>query len=306
MQRLQLGPRSLRYAGGPSTRVFVLLGHPVAHSLSPVFQTAALRALDLDAVYLAVDLEAEHLPQALEALRQAAVAGRVGGANVTLPHKRAVLSHLQAMDETSRLAGAVNTLVPVRLLAPHQGMGWRGHNTDSAGLLQSLEEAGVSLAGVPVLVLGAGGMARAAVVAALGAGAASIRVLARRPERGRELLEAVGAVWPGKLPPCTHGPLDPAPADVFDAVAVLLQCTSLGLRAADPSPLSLRGAPPELFVFDAVYAPHPTALLREAQRTGLRHSDGLGMLLHQGARSLQLWTGLAPPLDVMRRSLGLS
>ena len=306
MQRLQLGPRSLAYAGGPSTRLFVLLGHPVAHSLSPLFQQAALGALALDAVYLAADIEAEHLPPVLAELRQAMASGRVGGANLTLPHKQSVLPHLHALEENARLAGAVNTLVAAPALAPGGGVGLRGHNTDIDGLRQCLDEAGVSLAGAVVLVLGAGGMARAAVVAALGAGAATVRVLARAPERARDLLASVAAVWPEALPPCAHGGLDPLPPGVLDDATVLVQCTSLGLQEDDPSPLSLRGAPPGLFVLDAVYAPQPTALLRDARQAGLRASDGLGLLLHQGARSLQLWTGLAPPLESMRRSLGLA
>ena len=293
---LQVGRCRLEYAATTRTRVFLLLGHPVAHSLSPQLQSAALHALSLDAVYLAADIAPTDLPQALADLRAAGT--RVGGANVTVPHKRTVVPFLDALEADARLAGAVNTVV----CAPD---GWRGANTDIEGLRRSLDDAGVVAAARPLVVLGAGGMARAAVVMALAAGASEVRVVARDPARAAALTDAIGAAWPGKLPRFVHAGLAAPPAGILDGASVLVQATSLGLARGDPSPMALVHPPPDLFVFEAVYTPAETALLRAARAAGLRCTNGLGMLVHQGARALHLWTGREPPLAVMRRSVGL-
>ncbi len=307
--QVEIADRRIVYSGTKSSKVFVLLGHPVVHSLSPRLQMAGLAALGLDAVYLAVDIVPERLPQALEDLRAGAVAQRIAGANVTSPHKQTVMRFMDAVDDTARMIGAVNTIVCSAMPAQAMGAGtaafWRGHNTDVDGLVASLGEHGVQMAGAPVLIVGAGGMARSAVVAALGAGAASVRVLARRADAARHMLDSIAAVWSGPLPLLAHGALAEPPPRFFDDAVLLVQTTSLGMKLQDPSPLSVQAAPPGLFVFEAIYRPAETALLRAARAAGLRCTNGLGMLVHQGGRSLHLWTGLAPPVDIMRRSVGL-
>jgi len=300
--QLELAGRRIDYSGTEHSKVFVLLGHPVAHSLSPRFQTAAVAAMGLDAVYLAADILPERLPQAMQDLRAGVVAARIVGVNVTLPHKRTTLQYLDAVDDTARLAGAVNTLV---CTAQPGAAVLRGHNTDVDGLATSLDEHRVRIAGAPVVILGAGGMARSAVVVALRAGAASVRVLARRGDAARDMLDSIAASWPGALPVLEHAELARVPPRWLDDAALLVQATSLGLEPEEPGPLSLAAAPPGMFVFEAIYRPAETALLRAARGAGLRSTNGLGMLVHQGALALRLWTGLEPPIDVMRSSVGL-
>ena len=298
---LRVGARHLEYAGTVDTQVFLILGHPVAHSWSPVFQSAALRALGLDAVYLAADIAPAALPAALADLRTATVSGRLGGANVTVPHKRAVLPFLDELDDDARQTGAVNTIV----CTPAAGRLWTGANTDVEGLRRSLDDAGVSLGSRPVVVVGAGGMARAAVAAAVRAGAPEVRVAARDARSATALWHEVAAASSGSLPRFVASGLDAAAARLLEGAGLLVQATSLGLGASDPSPLGLEAAPPDLFVFEAIYNPPETALLRAARARGLRCCNGLGMLVHQGAQALHRWTGADPPLAVMRRSVGL-
>ncbi len=300
--QLELAGRRIDYSGTENSKVFVLLGHPVAHSLSPRFQTAAIAAMGLDAVYLAADILPEQLPQALQDLRAGVVSARIVGVNVTLPHKRTTMQYLDAVDDTARGTGAVNTLVCTA--RPGAAL-LRGHNTDVDGLAASLDEHRVRMAGAPVVILGAGGMARSAVVVALRAGAASVRVLARRGDAARDMLDSIAASWPGPLPVLEHAALARIPPRWLDDAALLVQATSLGLDPGDPSPLALRAPPPGMFVFEAIYRPAETALLRAARGAGLRSTNGLGMLVHQGALALRLWTGLEPPIDVMRSSVGL-
>ncbi|MFQ5599526.1 MAG: shikimate dehydrogenase family protein [Candidatus Krumholzibacteriia bacterium] len=300
---MQLGPQRVPYTGTRTTRVFGVIGHPVRHSLSPRFQGAALRSLGLDAVYLTFDVEPSELAACVRRMREHAVRGTLAGVNVTLPHKSAIRSELDDLDGVARVTGAVNT---IQFESPAPGaVALRGFNTDVAGLIQALADAGVSLRGVPVVVVGAGGAARAAVVAALREGASEVRVANRSVARAREMLDALSASWRGRLPQLTCAALVPAAGALLDGARVLVQATSLGLRAADPSPLDLAAAPPELFVLETIYNPAETTLLRAARARGLRARNGLGMLVHQGAAALRIWTDRQPPLDVMRRSRGL-
>jgi shikimate dehydrogenase len=302
MPRLSLGAIEVPYDGSEATRVFLLLGHPVSHSLSPRFQAAAFGALGLDAVYLACDVPPAALPAAMAALRDAAATGVLGGANVTIPHKTTVPAFLDDVDRQARVAGACNTIV-VAPSAPAPRL--LGHNTDVDGLLAVLEAEAVRPAGRPAVILGSGGMARAAVVAAARAGAAELRVLSRAAAKGQTMLAAVAAGMIEAPPRWRCASLDAVPPGFLDDAALLVQATSLGLGAGDPAPLVLRGAPRDLFVLETIYNPAETVFLRVARRAGLRAVNGLGLLVSQGAASLQLWCAREPPLRVMRRSVGL-
>lgn len=268
------------------TRLLALLGHPVAHSRSPAIHTAALEAMGVDARYLAFAVAPDALGHAVDGLRAMGALG----ANVTVPHKRTVMAHLDAIEPAARAIGAVNTLV-------REGERWVGANTDAPGLVRSLEEAGVTLDGARVWVVGAGGAARAAVAGLAEAGAGSIRVQARRAAQAAELVEDLAPLAGERL---SHGPLTGAPpADL------LVQATSATLEsAADPegfaAALPLQALAPGATVVDLVYAPLETAALRRARQLGLRTVDGLGMLVWQAALALARWTGAEPPIDVMR------
>lgn len=267
-----------------ATRLLALLGHPVAHSRSPAIHAAALEALGVDARYLAFDVRPEALGAAVEGLRALGALG----ANVTVPHKRAVMAHLDRVEPAAAAIGAVNTIA-------REGDALVGSNTDAPGLVRSLEDAGVALAGRRVWVVGAGGAARAAVAGLAEAGASSIRVHARRPAQAEALVADLEPLAGARL---SHGPLE-GEADL------LVQATSATLEsAADPegfaTALPLESLAAGAVVVDLVYAPLETAALARARRLGLRAVDGLGMLVWQAALALERWTGREAPVEIMR------
>lgn len=271
------------------TAVIALLGHPVAHSISPRVQQAALDASGVDARYEAWDTPPADLPVAVERLRS----GDLLGANVTVPHKVAVMRLVERPDPLAELVGAANTIV-------RRGGLLHATNTDVAGVLHTLEEAGVAVHGRRVLLLGAGGVARAVVVAMRRGGAAALTVVNRTRERAEALVALGGADLP-----VTTCPLDPDSEALAEAMAraeLVIHSTSLGMRhgpdeRASPVPAGLFHA--GQVAFDLVYVPAQTPFLREAAVAGAHTIGGLAMLVHQGAESFRLWTGQEPPLEVM-------
>jgi shikimate dehydrogenase len=259
-----------------------VIGHPVGHSRSPAMQTAALEALGLEEEwsYGAIDIP----PEELEArVRELAAGGEYAGLNVTVPHKEAALALADEASEAAREIGAANTLSfsEGRILA---------ENTDAGGLLASLPG---GPAGRRALVLGAGGAARAAVWALARAGAV-VFIWNRTLARAQSLADEFGAYveiggWP----------VD-SPAEVD--WGILVNTTTVGLRGEDPlEQLPLRRDEfPEAVVVDMVYGDRPSRLLEAASEAGATTVDGLEVLVQQGARSLRIWTGREPDLDVMR------
>ena len=259
--------------------VVYLLGHPVAHSLSPAMQNAAFRTLGLPHRYETLDVTAEQLPGVVQRIRS----GELLGANVTVPHKAAAAraaDHL--VDDAARL-GVANTLVAVHGKVV-------GHNTDARGFEAANGERGF-IVGDRVLVLGAGGAARAVVLALLRSGN-TVTVAARDRAKSDALVASVtdenGSVasavdWPG---------IDDA---VYDAV---VNATPLGLHGEDP----LGDRPLPALVADIVPLAS-TPLLRRAKTQGCDVMDGLGMLLHQAALSFRIWTGQDAPVDALRAAL---
>lgn len=260
---------------------YAVIGDPIAHSASPrMFRWLAER-LGLPLTYEAVRVPAESLAAFLEETR----AGRWDGLSVTLPHKQNALVLADRADRLAARTGAANCLVrgpEGRLVA---------HNTDVEGIVQALDQHGVSLGDASVLLLGAGGAARAAAAAAREEGALRLWIANRHPTRAMELASAFG----GEAVPLTADALAP----LFPLVDVLLQGTSVGLDAPEDSPL-----PPgcvlhdRLTVMDMVYRPLRTRLLRDAEQAGARTVDGLWMLVFQGLAQLRLWTGAEVGDDV--------
>lgn len=265
----------------PARRVF-LLGHPLGHSLSPAFQNAAFRAAGIDATYALADVPPAALPAAIAGLRAADVLG----ANVTVPYKQAVIPHLDDVNADARALGAVNTIVN------RQGR-LHGMNTDLPGFAADLRARGVAVAGAPVVVLGAGGAARAVVAALVRMDAGRI-VLANRT---RARADAIAAQYPQTITATLLN--DPALPMALRDTALLVNATAAGLHGDDaPVPLALLDhLPASATVYDLIY--RPTALLRAATARGLHASDGLGMLIHQGALAWEQWTGRPAPLAVM-------
>ncbi len=268
------------------SRRVLLLAHPVGHSLSPVMHAAAYRHLGIDARYLALDVAPEALEGAVQGLRRPDVAG----ANVTIPHKQAVIPWLDGLTEAARRVGAVNTVVP-------SGGRLIGDNTDGEGFLRALDELGVAPAGLAAVVLGAGGAARAVALALLGAGtevALYNRGRARAERLATELAPAGGIrVLAAEALP-----------EAVAAAGLLVQATPVGMEgvAEGISPLPDGVLPEAGAVVDLVYRPRRTALLTAARAAGLTVQDGLPMLVHQGALALERWFGVAAPVEVMRRA----
>ena len=271
------------------TATIALLGHPVAHSISPRFQQAALDALGIDARYEAWDTAPAALPAAVERLRS----GDVLGANVTVPHKVAAMRLVDRPDPLVELVGAVNTIV-------RRDGALHATNTDVVGVLRALEDAGVDPAGRHVVLLGAGGAARAVVVAMRRGRAASLTVANRSLERARALAALGGADLAVEV--C---PLDPASEALQAALAraeLVIHSTSLGMRHGPDeraTPLPAESFHPGQVAFDLVYIPERTPFLAAAERGGARTVGGLAMLVHQGAEAFRLWTGQTAPVDVM-------
>ena len=270
-----------------------IFGWPVAHSKSPRMHEAAARALGIELRYERFAVEPEDLARAVAEKH----AEGIDGYNLTVPHKQAIMALLDDVAPTARAIGAVNTVV-------RSGDRYVGHNTDAPGLVRSLTEAGVDVSGARVVVIGAGGAARAGVAGLAEAGAATIDVLARRPEQAEALVESLEALGGTEL---RADSLEAAAAR-FGHATLVVQATSATL-GSNPSAgafaesLPIDALPNEAVVVDMVYQPLVTSVLERAQARGLRTVDGLGMLLHQGAIAFEMWTGFEPPLDVMRAAL---
>ncbi|NJN19703.1 MAG: shikimate dehydrogenase [Oscillochloris sp.] len=277
----------------------ILLGDPVAHSRSPAMQNAALKHFGLDAHYRAVQTSAADLPAQVAALREA----KFLGANVTLPHKQAVVALLDALEPEAERIGAVNTIYK------HASGALVGANTDAPALIADLADSEVHVAGARVVLLGASGAARAAAFALAAADPAMLvvanRTLARAENLLADLLLAItdenGLTVRGLPPP----PLVALALDDPDLAAPIAECHLLINATAagwDPAETPLADPPvgPRTFVYDMVY--RPTRFLHESAARGARTCAGTGMLVHQGALAFTRWTGLPAPLDLMRRA----
>jgi shikimate dehydrogenase len=282
------------------TRVVAIIGDPVAHSLSPRMHNAAFTALGLNWTYLAFRVPAADLPQAVRGIKGLGFAGF----NVTVPHKEAVLPLLDEVDATAARIGAVNTVrVDEERLV--------GFNTDAPGVLDALEGAGgARVPGGRCLVLGAGGGGRAAAFGLAQAGAAKVVILNRTRSRAEKLVQHVAAAV--RACDVLAGPLDASSVERFARDAdIIVQATSATMSAAMGG---LGGRAPWLdairehlrrgmTVLDMVYTPKWTDLLASAREAGAAAVSGLSLLVHQGARSFELWTGRPAPVDVMKRAV---
>lgn len=290
-----------------------LLGWPVSHSRSPAMHNAAFTAAGIDGIYLPLAVS----PQRLEAAVAGLAAQGFKGANVTIPHKQAVMAYVTDLSPAAVAIGAVNTLVVRSDGSLH------GDNTDAPGFLADLQEQGVDLDGLATagaLVLGAGGSARA-VAYALAVYGIPTKVVSRRIEQAESL---VANLLPHLPPPgyrvpqsAIRNPSLPAPfpllaaqpwsslAAIAAGAGLVVNCTPLGMTPqvdTSPWPEDLAFRPTQI-AYDLVYNPPDTRFLLQARASGARAINGLGMLLHQGALAWEVWTGLSAPLAAMREAL---
>lgn len=261
-----------------------IFGDPVEHSFSPAMHNAAFHALGMNWCYVPFHVTPERLGEAVAGIR----ALKLRGVNVTVPHKEAVMKHLDHVDEQARLIGAVNTIVN------EEGV-LTGYNTDGAGFVRSLDEAGIGVAGARVAVLGAGGASRAVCFSLLQAGVSALNIVNRTLEKAVRLSRELNAVR--------------AVAEASDkmenpeGIDLLVNTTSLGLRPEDPAPADVSLLESGVAVCDLIYNPPETPLLKGARLRGASTLNGLGMLIWQGAIAFELWTDRKAPVEVMKKAL---
>jgi shikimate dehydrogenase len=264
-----------------------VLGHPIGHSISPPMHNAALAELArtnrrfANWRYFRFEVHPDDLPSALVRLH----AKRFRGVNLTVPHKIIAFSRVTMVDEAAAPAGAVNTLL-------WTGPGWHGFNTDGYGLTTAVRAAlSRELTEQHIILLGAGGAARGAAVECLERGCASLTLINRTPEN-LAALHTVLHPLAGEIPLREFLSSDVTALRSVPAGALIINATSAGLRASDAAPIDLAALPRPAAVFDMIYNPPQTPLLRQAESLGIRCANGLAMLVHQGAKSLEIWSGV--------------
>jgi shikimate dehydrogenase len=283
----------------PALRLAVF-GDPVAHSASPQMHNAALEKCGIDARYCRLHIRPEELATALRSLPQKGFLG----VNCTIPHKAAALAVMDRVDEHAQRIGVVNTVAV-------EGDQLVGFNTDGPGLVRAVRaEFGVDLRDLRVLVLGAGGGAGRAIAMQCGfEGCERLVLVNRTPGKARELAAELARHFRG---PRVFGPQerllavpweDAALRAQLETTDLVINCTSVGMKRTDPSPLPSAILQPHLMIFDTIYTASRTRLMHAADEAGARSANGLSMLLHQGALSFEIWFNREAPLDVMRAAL---
>jgi len=277
-----------------------VFGDPVAHSLSPEMQNAALRACEIDAQYARFHIRPNELRSALRFLRNLEFVG----VNLTVPHKIAGLSQIDEADESASRAGAVNT---IRL----RDKKLVGSNTDGEGFLRAIRtEFSVDVRDLRVMIIGAGGGTGRAIAWQCALENCERLVLVNRTlEKANALADRLRLFF---MDPRVLGPMARLEAIAGEESAIRMQladtdlivnATPLGMNSSDPAPIPARLLAPHHMVFDCVYGPSKTALLRAAEQAGARSANGISMLLHQGALSFSIWFNREPPIEAMRKTL---
>jgi len=272
------------------TKVFCVIGDPIEHSLSPIMHNAAFRHLKIDAVYVAFNVKEGMLEDAVKGMRSFGICGM----NVTMPHKTAIIKHLDENDPVANFVGAVNTVLNAdgKLL---------GFNTDGIGALRALEENGVKLKGKRVLLLGAGGAGRA-IAFQLAQETDELVILNRDPNKARLLADALRKRFNRKV--VGNGLLHNVLKNWIEDVDVLINATSVGMHPhQNETPVDKSLLRPNLTVMDIVYNPVETRLLKEAKSVGAKVIYGTEMLVFQGAASFEIWFNRPAPVSVMREAI---
>ena len=271
-----------------STNIVGLIGHPVEHSFSPPMHNAAFDALGLDYAYVAFDVNPSNLKSAIDGAKSL----NIQGFNVTFPHKIEVMKYLDELDDVANLIGAVNTIDFKNL---------KGYNTDGIGAIKAIEEV-TKVKDKDVVVAGAGGASRAISFYLAKYGVQSLTILNRNEQKAQNLANDVSE---SKL-------IDNVCYDSITEIEgyvknsdILIDTTPLGMdpHIDDEPVVKAEDMHEDLVVFDAVYNPNETVLLKEAIKAGAKPVYGIKMLLYQGAESFEIWTGKKAPIDVMEKAL---
>ncbi|MBT8037839.1 MAG: shikimate dehydrogenase [Verrucomicrobiae bacterium] len=295
-----LASRKILDQGAEKPARLAVIGYPVAHSASPAMHQAALDALDVDARYIRLEVKPGQVAEAIDRMKELEFIG----CNVTVPHKLEVIDSCDDLSEDARALGAVNTLL--------LGDQVLGHNTDAPGLVRAIhEDFGIDLADLKVMIVGVGGGAgRAVATQCSRIGCDQLWLVNRTLEKAEDLAQhlrvfsdqAQHLEGPGeKLYAMT--PDDPSIVEAAGHADLIINATSLGLKSFDPLPLTRGCVQPHHLVYDMIYNPPSTPLIKHAQSMGARTSNGLSMLLHQGALAYECWFPGTNPLTHMKRGL---
>lgn len=275
------------------TRVFGIFGWPVEHTFSPMMHNSAFNRLGLDCVYVPFPVDPDLLGKAVEGIRSMGLSG----VNVTIPHKSTVIKYLDEVSPEAKLIGAVNTIV-------NKNGFLTGYNTDAMGFVKSLKlDGGSDPAGKRVMILGAGGAARAVTIQLAVSGIKELTIASPVAEEITSLAETItgslnipvkGLIWDKQ-----------AITDCFEETDILINATPLGMHpnTEEMPPVEVGLLAEHTLVCDLIYNPGETLLLRKAAERGLKTLNGIGMLLYQGAIAFELWTGQEPPVEIMRDAL---
>ncbi len=270
-------------------KLFALIGYPVAHTLSPYMQMAAFSRLKIKALYIPLAIEPKRLAQAIKMLRSG-----TSGFNVTIPHKSACMQHLDSVDKLARMIGAVNTVVVKneRLF---------GFNTDATGFIKSVKtDLKITLKNKACLVVGAGGAGRAVAFALAKEGAKEVFIVDVQKAKAVSLVRNIKKYFPKcRIEASSQHSILNAQYNID----LLVNATPLGMKKTDPLPIDLKILNKTKAVYDLIYNISPTRLVKTAKQRSIKASNGLGMLLYQGAEAFQLWTHKKAPVEVMRKAL---
>ena len=273
------------------TKIVGVIGDPIEHSRSPQMHNAAFAELGLNFVYVPFHIQPDALPAAIEGFK----AINVVGVNVTIPHKQAVIPFLDEISREAELTGAVNTLT-------FEDGRIQGDNTDGLGFLEGMRETGLKIPpGESALVIGAGGSARAIIVALTSIGLENVfvanRTVSKAVKLAEDLSDTIGTSIHG------IGLDDPQMADIVKTVALVVNTASVGMDISKPPLIRAEWLRPQTAVYDIVYTPPETRLLLAAAERGCRTIQGLSMLVYQGAIAFEKWTQVTPPVKTMKQVL---
>ena len=277
------------------TEILGIIGYPISHTLSPLMHNTAIKHLGLDYIYLPFEVKKENIALAIGGLKGLGI----NGINVTIPHKESVIPYLDTLDENAKFIGAVNT---IKL----EDGSLKGYNTDGLGFLKSLKiDAQENTKGKNIIILGAGGAARAIAIQMALEGAKSIIIANRTLERGKKLAKYICSKLKAQSSKLLKAVSlnDSSLIGYFREADIIINTTSVGMKNGDTPLFPYDYISDRNLVCDIVYKPIETKLLKEASARGARILNGLGMLVYQGSLSFKIWTGHEMPVEIVRKVL---
>ncbi|MEZ0323213.1 MAG: shikimate dehydrogenase [Hydrogenothermaceae bacterium] len=272
------------------TAVYGIFGYPVKHSKSPTFQTESFRYLGINAVYVPFEVKPGNLKQATESLKIL----NIKGINVTIPHKEEIIKHLDELSPEAKIIGAVNTVKNID--------GYLiGYNTDAYGFIEGLKEI-TNIEGKTALVIGAGGASRSVIYGLLQENVSKIYLANRTLQRAVEIVDDFGKHY--RIMDKIISVINLQQIEKFlESVDIVINTTSVGLKDDDKPLFDYDRLQEKQIVVDIIY--RETTLLKKAKEKGCKYQDGIPMLIYQGAKSFEIWTGQKAPIEVMKKSLGI-